>query len=113
MPSDLAVLAEAGAAVLIGVMATERWQETRAAVVLLLAAGDELAGRAMMQQMDATCATLVGLPHRSEERRALAIGLRMMLSARLEHRPERAAELRRIFERARLGGEHPAPVASG
>ncbi|MFM9445531.1 hypothetical protein [Streptomyces acidiscabies] len=94
MEAELVALAGTGATTIVGLMATEAWDQVRQRVVRLFARGGD--ANAMDDELTASRTALVAAPE--EETADVTASVRMRLRRLLAQNPEAAEELRLLVE---------------
>ncbi|MEX3099795.1 MULTISPECIES: hypothetical protein [unclassified Streptomyces] len=96
MEAELVALAGTGATTIVGLMATEAWDQVRQRVVRLFARGGDGSANAMDDELTASRTALVAAPE--EETADVTASVRMRLRRLLAENPEAAEELRLLVE---------------
>ncbi|MDX3383429.1 hypothetical protein PV682_18430 [Streptomyces niveiscabiei] len=96
MEAELVALAGTGATTIVGLMATEAWDQVRQRVVRLFARGEAGGADAMDGEFTASRTALVAAPE--EETADVTASVRMRLRRLLAENPEAAEELRLLVE---------------
>ncbi|MGJ5896887.1 hypothetical protein DF268_18795 [Streptomyces sp. V2] len=96
MEAELVALAGTGATTIVGLMATEAWDQVRQRVVRLFARGGDGGADAMDGELTASRTALVAAPE--EETADVTASVRMRLRRLLAENPEAAEELRLLVE---------------
>ncbi|MFB9530604.1 hypothetical protein [Nonomuraea roseola] len=96
----MAELAMAGAATVVGAMATDAWQSARSAAGRLFGQGDEGRREIAETRLDRAAAEVkVADPaHRDEVRERIAASWQIRLADLIEEQPQAEAQLRRMIE---------------
>jgi hypothetical protein len=94
--AELVALAGTGATTIVGLMATEAWDQVRQRVVRLFARGGDGGADAMDGELTASRTALVAAPE--EETADVTASVRMRLRRLLAENPEAAEELRLLVE---------------
>jgi hypothetical protein len=94
----LIALAGAGGSALVGAMATDAWQATRAGVARLFGHGGSDRQTAIEAQLDGNAALVAQASDPDEVRQSLAAVWRLELAALLRQYPETEDELRALVE---------------
>ncbi|KND35554.1 hypothetical protein [Streptomyces acidiscabies] len=94
MEAELVALAGTGATTIVGLMATEAWDQVRQRVVRLFTRGGD--ANAMDDELTASRTALVAAPE--EETADVTASVRMRLRRLLAENPEAAEELRLFIE---------------
>lgn len=96
MEAELVALAGTGATTIVGLMATEAWDQVRQRVVRLFTRGGDGSANAMDDELTASRTALVAAPE--EETADVTASVRMRLRRLLAENPEAAEELRLLVE---------------
>jgi hypothetical protein len=107
MLGELAELAGAGSAALVGAMATDAWQATRSGVARLFGRGGPARQIAIEAQLDGSAALVAQAGDPDEVRRSLVQVWRLQFEALLRQRPDAEEELRALV--AQVGQALPVP----